>query len=380
MKFKKFISTVMALALIGTSIIVPSASAATIQLGDSNQDGGVALIDAYWIQMYLKGAVTATPQQITAMDANQDSVIDNSDVTTIMYTLANAKSLGTTDNLYTVPHNSTEKYRKHDYNSTDLTQHTTYTIDAAKYTPSNYAPYAVTTPDVYDNENANSVKIYAHMGEYDVMGSGFVIDDHLIATAANCVFDNENDAFLSDMGIEVWNEDCNVKLVDTKVLYAHVPERYVNPIDLYDTVNYDYALLYVEEDLSEYKSNLGVMTDEFMSTGSILTVSGFTTHNKRNRRYYSSGPVDIVDFDPSEIPHRYHAKAISIPGKSGGMVYFKSLYPYRYQDNNGKWIESNNELKSVVGINTHSGADKYSFGCRITTSLLRFYFQNDYLC
>lgn len=379
MKFKKFISKVMALVLVVTTMAIPNVSAATIQLGDSNQDGGVTAIDAYWIQMYLNGSVTATRQQLTAMDANQDGIIDNSDVTKIMYTLANAKTLGTTNKLYTVPHNSTEKYRKHDYSSTDLTQHTTYTISSAKYTPSTYSLYTNISSDIYDNENVNSVQIYAHMGDYDVVGSGFVIDDHLVATAAHCVFDNENDAFLPDMGVEVWNEDCSTKLIDTKVLYAHVPEKYVNPTGTYDASNYDYALLYVEEDLYDYKANLGVMTNEFMSTDSTLTVSGFTEYNNNYRRYYSSGPVDVVNFNSAQVPYRYHVKAKAFFGKSGGMTYFKSLYPYRYQDN-GKWVESENKLKSVVGITTQVDNDYYTLGCRITTTLLRFYFQNDYLC
>ena len=56
--------------------------------------------------------------------------------------------------------------------------------------------------------------------------------------------------------------------------------------------NYDYALIYVEDDLSEYGIwNMGVLSDSFMNSSANLTTSGFAKLGGVSARYYDKGMV-----------------------------------------------------------------------------------------
>ncbi len=366
MKVKSIFSTVMSLILAASAVsVIPvfaASETATIKLGDVSDGDGVTNLDAYWIKMYLNGSVTATRRQLTAMDVNQDGIIDDTDANLISQSIVSGQILpNVTKELYNVPDNSTVTYYKHNCSSTNANQSSTYTIQSTQEIPfssgfnNSYAQSSLNT-DILDRENINCVKITSS----SVQGSGFVIDDHVIATAAHCLY-NAN-GFVSNTNVEIYDENCKNIIESVNAKYIHIPKNYAISGD----VNYDYGLIYVEEDLSEYKVNVGVMTDYFMTTGQLLITSGFTSYNNTTKRYYSSGAVDTMDFLPLEKPYRFHSYGKCKSGKSGGMVYFESSF-------------LNSQLKSVVGNATHtSGEDTY--GCRMTTTLLRFFYQNSNLC
>jgi len=370
MKFSRFLASALSLMLVmgGTTMFpVSSASATTdtILLGDVSDGDGVTAMDALWVQRYLRGEVTATPRQLTAMDINEDGVIDNTDAHTILYKVAMGSFSTVTKELYTVPDNSYVTYYKHNCSSASSTQYTQYTIQSTNSYPVSTSslnalnPSSILSVDNPDYENIECVKVTYSSGQ----GSGFVVDDHLILTAAHCMY--KNNGFVSNVAVTLYDENMNPSAPIT-ASYIHVPKNYV----LNGNVNYDYALIYVDEDLSDYVVDIGVMTDYFMTTGQDLTTSGFTSYGNVTQRYYSTGSVTTMASYPSEIPYRFHSNGVAKSGKSGGMVYFESTsspsssYTINY--------------KSVVGNATHtSGLD--TFGCRITTSLLRFIYQNNYL-
>lgn len=367
MKFLRFLAIVLSLTLIsGGATFLPASSASattdTILLGDVTDGDGVTAIDALLVQRYLRGEVTATPRQLTAMDVNEDGVIDNTDVSTIMYQIVMGNFSYVTKELYTVPDNSSVTYYKHNCSSTNSTQYTQYTIQSTSNYPASTNDLSssnlseLRSVDYPDYQNIECVKVTCS----SVQGSGFVVDNHLIMTAAHCVYGNSS--FFSNVAVTFYDENMNPS-TPISARYIHVPENFA----LTGNVNYDYALIYVDEDLSDYVVNIGVMTDYFMTTGQNLTTSGFTMYNIMQR---CTGSITTMASYPLEISYRFHSNGKCKSGKSGGMVYFESTsspsstYTINY--------------KSVVGNATHTSGED-TFGCRITTSLLRFIYQNSYL-
>ena len=378
MKFKKFISKLMALALISTSIVIPNASAATIKLGDVNQDGGVTAMDALCIQVFLKGGLTANQQQLTAMDVNQDGVIDNTDANDIMYKIATGGSFGTTTSMHSTVDNATEKYYKYICSSNpNVSGASIYTINAASTTPVNYNTYSSIDlcSEEPDKENFGCVDlINRSTGEH--IGSGVMVDNHVILTAARNVYNLNTKKFTSTIDIQFYGAN-GVENTKYSVSSIHVPYKYINSSNnAHQELNYDYALLYVNEDLPIYEVDLGVMTDEFFTKSDEasrnLITTGFTTENGKYNRYYSGGIAIPMDSIPEEKAYRFHSYGYNTPSKIGGMVYYPTT------------SFSTKAFNSFVGVITNTYNDNINnhetFGCRVTTTMLRFIFQNDNLC
>ncbi|MCM1316487.1 MAG: dockerin type I repeat-containing protein [Prevotella sp.] len=380
MKFKKFISKLMALALISTSIVIPNASAATtIKLGDVNQDGGVTPMDALCIQVFLKGELTANQQQLTAMDVNQDGVIDNTDASDIMYKIATGGSFGTTTSLkQSTVDNATEKYYKYICSSNpNVSGASIYTISKTDATPPKYGTYSLPNigDETPDKENFGCVDlINRSTGEH--IGSGVMVDNHVILTAARNVYNLKTKKLTSTIDIQFYGAN-GVENTKYSVNSIHVPYKYINSSNnAHQELNYDYALLYVNEDLPVYEVDLGVMTDEFFTKSDEksrkLFTTGFTTENGIFNRYFSSGAAIPMDSIPEEKAYRFHSYGYNTPSKIGGMVYYPTT------------SFSTKAFNSFVGVITNTYNDNTdnheTFGCRVTTTMLRFIFQNDNLC
>lgn len=207
------------------------------------------------------------------------------------------------------------------------------------------------------------------------VATGFIIDKHIIATAAHCVYANK--AFRSNPMVNIYNEDCTKILKTVYAKEAHIPVKYT----AYENKMYDYALLYVEEDLSEYGMfSLGVPTDAFMTSGATVTVSGFPGKidslpgADSNHRYKADGQIvdirsyenDLIEQKPGQPPihnHQIQYTAFMSSGDSGGPVYTTQTF-------NGQTYHT------VIGINT-SGAPGMYFGTRVTSTLLVFYYNNE---
>ena len=94
MKFRKVIAGIvtaaMAMSCFGFSALPSNASTNenAVQLGDVHGNDGVTASDAAYIIYYLKGRYEATAKQVTAMDVNQDGLIDSRDATTLLSMIA----------------------------------------------------------------------------------------------------------------------------------------------------------------------------------------------------------------------------------------------------------------------------------------------------
>lgn len=197
-------------------------------------------------------------------------------------------------------------------------------------------------------------------------GSGFIIDNHIIATAAHCIYDVNNHSFVSNMRVDIYDENCTKVL---KTLYpkeGHIATKFTSN----KASMYDYALLYFEEDLSEYGMfSLGVPTDAFMISGVSVTVSGFPQSTSSDptvnctKRYKSTGSITLISDELFD--HQIQCKAFASGGDSGGPIYTE-------QNFNGSIYHT------VMGIFTSHGTED-SFGVRITSTLLVFYYNNKYI-
>ncbi|MCM1505776.1 MAG: trypsin-like serine protease [Ruminococcus flavefaciens] len=191
------------------------------------------------------------------------------------------------------------------------------------------------------------------------LGSGFVVSDHVIATAAHCVYNKEIEEIL------LFDNNGNVTLNATPVEY-HVPYSYVNN----NSYIYDYALITVKEDLSSYACfDLGVPLDSFANGKSVVSVSGFpqdigktgetvVVNTKTEHMKYTGNGI-VSDKNDSILFY----KADTCGGNSGGPVYIT-------ESDNGK------TYYTVVAVHTNGGYDENS-GIRITTDLIHFYTSNN---
>lgn len=372
MKIKKKAVALLAGVMTAMSCGSMMSSAATdnFLLGDANGDGVINITDSVRINQYILGGFVASGDELTRMDVNQDCVIDSTDVLMVQYMMADIISPVTVNKeAYKAPNYESRAYYRHDCNSSNANNKTRYTLGNLPQTISEneIAEYA-TRPDNRDQENTNVVQL--NLG--GATGSGFIVAPHVVATAAHCVYDKDT-GFIRNITVNIYNKDGEVSsdnLVHTsKARYIHIPEQYLNNINNSTVVNYDYALIYVEDDLSDYGIwSMGVSVDDFMNTGKFLTASGFTDINKEKyARYYSDGPVRAYEKcyeKDKNLDYRISAESASYKGKSGGVLYYKSSY-------------DNRNVSSVVGVVTGDSVNvHYTWAVRMTPTLLQFYKQN----
>jgi V8-like Glu-specific endopeptidase len=386
MKLKRFFSIITSTILLahfsssiqGNNVKAETDSLnTTILFGDANLDGGITTNDAVCISDYLLGKTQVTQAQFTAMDYNQDMVIDQYDAQRIMHDAIYGYSYNYTNSLYTVPDNSSRTYYKHTCNTGTSSTYSSYILSAATNTINNsladiddsFIETNNRAIDQPDNENTSCVKlIMKSYDNHEWEGSGFIIDDGIIATAAHCLYD-QTYGFMKSVEIRFYNANCSDVLAIAFAHNIHVPANYITtPSTIRD--NYDYGLIYFdpEDDVIYYddyyyigndKVNIGFMSNEFMYTDSYVTTSGFTSDSTHiDRRYFST---DVI-LPLNDSPYRFASDAYAYFGQSGGMTYFK---PY-------------NNYKSTVGIVTHTTYPG-TLGIRLNTTLMRFYKQNNYL-
>ncbi len=146
---------------------------------------------------------------------------------------------------------------------------------------------------------------------------------------------------------------------------------------------YDYALIYVQEDLSKYGVfDLGVPSDEFMSTEADVTLSGFPAETASNPSAQNQGlykdtgiVLDIGELADDLLDYQMITNAYASEGDSGGPIYMTNTV-------------NDIEYRTVIGVFSSVGNMDYdndgavehvSYGTRITSSLLRFYCNNEYI-
>ena len=358
MKNKRLLALIAAAAVAAVSTVSMSGSAAK-PLRDASGDGIVYLNDTLVTISYLNGAYN--PTNIKSFDFDGNGIISAMDTAKIQHYLLHNISEddlpeASTETVSAVA--TTRTYMRHYYNSSN---------------PASYTEYSLTV-DPYDNTASDGISAYDDSGiigdndmirDYDtavvnlsVGGSGFIVSDHVIATAAHCVYNTSTNRFI----------DNTIKIVDSNnnrtftPKYVDMCKTYVDPAHR----DYDYALLYVEEDLSEYgRLQLGVATDDYINKHGDVIVSGFPQSYPSNYqgqpygiRFKAKGK--IIDATTGEIIY----DADTFTGDSGAPVYAEE----GFTTNSGERYD----YKTVVAINVATSGDD-NRGVKINPDILKFY-------
>lgn len=233
-------------------------------------------------------------------------------------------------------------------------------------------------------------KIITNDGEKTHRGTGFVVDEHTIATAAHVLYNSKVKKIM------IFNGNSNDKVDLTAVEY-HMPYRYFYYHTIYENMNYsadrlkqaeieercyDYALITVKEDLTDYMCfNLAIPTDRAMKNNLAITCTGFpaqmsyqTVNNEYINNMYS-GTGRLLDMDQyinQFIEERFKDRsnvlmcydAYISGGNSGGPIYYTESY-------NGKIYYS------VIGICIAGGGSECNMAIRNTVNTQHFFFDKN---
>ena len=284
---RKLVSCVIAL-IVSIIVSIPLIANALIIYNDPNGDGDIELNDNILITQYLEGSIDVT--NLERLDFDNDNIISMADAFEVqLYNLGllNPGSINL-PSAATYNGSSSETYHVFDASTGDLLLYNAYTL--YNYNP---IPNNLNEPNVTDDIIAitdERVPIWDKSGVVKIMtpnsyiGSGFVIAPHIIATAAHCVFDNStldpND-ILSESGyiisgIKLFDSN-GVNTLTATPVECHVPYSYISAVKNGNYENaFDYALISVEEDLSDYMCfNLGVALDSAVTNEVEISISGF---------------------------------------------------------------------------------------------------------
>lgn len=192
--------------------------------------------------------------------------------------------------------------------------------------------------------------------------TGFVVDEHTIATGAHCV--------LGKTIFKIYAFNNNSSFSYLTAVEMHIPQPYVNGNN-----NYDYALITVEEDLSDrMQFNIGVALDEaseneiaVKSTGFPSVVNNQTVNSSNYHRMYTGeGELLVNNYNPDnyDLSRRLFHSIPHDNGSSGSPIYYTETF-------NG------NTYYTVIGIDTaHNSAGQLGIATKITPEILKFYLSN----
>ncbi len=254
-----------------------------------------------------------------------------------------------------------------------------YTLTLPLQYPSTY--YLPGIAGIDDREvYANSGIVYLSIdGAY--RGTGFVVNDHTIATAAHCIYGKNQSTpgegtFVSDLDVRLYDNNGNhVKTVS--VAEAHVPTAYRDCNYLSERHMYDYALLTVSEDLSSYEHfKVGELLSSAATSGTFdVYAAGFpsklmnddgTTTSAMNELYIGAGKVTY------DNGHLFAHTADTTGGQSGGPVFTSMSYTVGTDDP----ITFNTAIGIITGATGSSTGSNRS--TKFTAEHLQFYRNNPY--
>lgn len=197
------------------------------------------------------------------------------------------------------------------------------------------------------------------------ISTGFVVDSHTIATAAHCVYDIENagrptvTSKRNVSTIRFYKTDGSIALTlnSSDVKEVHIPKLYYDTNRVSPKSLYDYALISVNVDLSDYACfNLGAPLDSLKNMNTTLYCTGFPG-DLNNATIPYTGTGTISKMDSQIITHTVD----TFQGDSGAPTYIETTYKGKTYD-------------TVIGI--LSGENSVNYSVRITTDVLHFYKNN----
>lgn len=210
-----------------------------------------------------------------------------------------------------------------------------------------------------------------YQGNTTSNGTGFIIGDHEIMTAAHCAYNTKMGKPYYSMKVKInvpESSDNSVSVRTLTVVSAHFPKEFkdyhdANPsnVGTQDQIKWDYAILTVQEDLSGYgKLNLGAVTYDIKNNVPVH-VLGYNTSALK----ISNGVVNAINDDI------FGVTAYTTSGTSGGPIYVESLFGVPGVTSGDYKIQT---YKTVIGL-----CSAGSYSSRFDSETLQFAYDNDYL-
>ncbi len=388
--------------LLRTRVAMPTVD----RIKDLNRDNDISVVDAQIIFLHLAGNYLYN-YSYKDLDVTADSIIDADDASAylryVAYYIADGSeapyspSFGTkpvvTQGVYAnnqiADNYDTRSYIKYDY-STEQSYVYELKLNRAEDDPFTLTPYTLpnassasmvndsqlntasttSSDDVWIPTNDTRIVRTGEINEGNTthQATGFIVGEHVIATAAHCLYNTSSAQFNPYRAVWAYTyTEVNGETVATPhqltVTSVHVPEYYVTSTTNAAVGQTDYGLIVVEEDLTSYGFfNLGMLTsDAPCSTGSTaedavpLTITQYRTLNSgqaasylNKTPTYRNGWLSVLtDYRLAVLPNN--------GGVSGSPVF------------------ATNSNDTVVGIVNSTG----SGGLAMTRPLLQFYLNNE---
>lgn len=198
-------------------------------------------------------------------------------------------------------------------------------------------------------------------------GTGFVVDEHTIATAAHCLYSKsasdsrKSSSIVLDKIVFVDNRNhVELQITSSDIKAAHIPFIYTTGSGA------DYALITVNTDLSDRAVfNLGYPMDSMSTSDISVTCTGFPGEKNDINSHYMMAGRGNVEMMSDEL--LYHSVDTS-SGQSGSPLYVTTSY-------------GGNTYYTVIGMQVMKPIDDGSApflnrATRMTTNVLHFYKNN----
>ena len=421
MKIKKLISMLTAFAC--SVVLTVPLSAMAYDPCDVDHDGQVNILDVITINRHLAG--TYFISNYNQLDANQNLIVDSADAQCVMNKIVgNSYSAkfysreasgtgeidfpsisGTTTLDDAASSTASRQYVKYTYGSMPSSYTgnylnsylTTYSLTPAfdTLTTSNNTRGQIfggdsIVPATNSPENTGIVRIN-HAVEYfddddnprivNSMSTGFIVGNHTIATAAHCVYtgyktgiynntthiyEHTKERFYTPT-ITTYNSDGSASTTTLTPVEVHISANYRAG----HTSQYDYALITVEEDLSNYVHfSLG---NSYNVTGTNFNhvpiyVTGAQYVNSHHLLYTDEGNVYTSS---NGTVFKYVTSTAG--GESGSPVYTITKQTFNGTDS---YVYTALAVHSGAGTYAGNSTYYYNQGPRITNYLIKFYLGN----
>jgi len=383
-RITKVLSSLVAAVTLAVSV-GSVASAATYDPCDVNYDGVVNIRDSAAVKKYLEGNLYE--ENYNRFDADNNFIVDNNDIECIK-----AKISGLSySNLYFSQSNQTyssapptTQYIADDsaestvgrvymrYSYAEQKQLQNYSLFPSTATINNTtntkgilrAPQG--TDDRYKtNSILNTGIVYISLG--GTCGTGFIVGDHQIATNAHVVYDKNSQKWNNTAEIYTYNSNGERTTKRLTAVEAHIPVSYKSN----SNGKYDYALVTVKEDLSNYfQFNLGSSynVNKTLYSDIPIYVTGCGGKNpddsiNETRQLWTGEGKITRDNNKSQLYYDSDTR----PGNSGSPVYTISKTRI-----NGKQAF----VYTAIGIHHGGATNSYNCGPTITKYLLQFFLSN----
>ena len=355
---KKITAVAVAGAMsLGMATTFVGANSTNYLRGDIDGDGTVAITDLAYLANFLSGNKGSADSRMSQrLDVDMSGIIDILDqnmLSQIILGSITPDTINYESSNNGIPNQNTLYYQK--FNAqTGVQIGNAYPLSPVSTIP-NYAPKGIIGTDdrFVDYSNSGVVKITTSSGQ----GSGFIVDDNLILTAAHVVYDKTNISYT------LFNVNGTAIATYSAASY-HVPSNYISS----DQINYDYALIVVNQDLSDYRTiNLGVARDKLKDN----TASSVYLNYASKLGIYVPGYVSNTGYTGiGNLANNYLTNTLvqyntdTVPGESGSPVYVKT------------------SSGDMIAIGVHKGvgvSNQFNRGKRIDTDVIHFVYNNPYI-